>query len=174
MRRLTALAFALLLAAHAVADEWQTIAPAGLGFSVSLPATADIKEEKVDLGGGRTATMRTLQVRASNATYDVTTADYPKGALKSVGEEQVLDNARDGAIANSLGPLLSEAKIDVEGHPARELTVDMTMDHVSRTRIFTVEDRLYSIGAIVKTADVKAEHIERFFNSFKLSGGGKP
>ena len=175
MRRLSAVAFVLiLLAAPAAADDWQTVAPAGLGFSVALPAKGEVKDEKVDLGGGKSAMVHTLQIRASNATYDVTIADYPKGTVESIGAEQVLDNARDGAMANALGPLLSETKIDVAGHPARELTIDMSMDHVVRSRIFTLGDRLFNVGAIVKTSDAKAEHIERYFASFKLTDGAQP
>ena len=175
MRNFLALAVILILhAAPCAADGWQTITPAGLGFSVDLPAKAEIKDEKVDLGEGKSAMVHTRQVRAPNATYDVTLAAYPKGTVESIGGEQVLDNARDGALANALGPLLSETKLDVAGHPARELTIDMTMDHVVRSRIFTVGDRLFNVGAIMKTADSKAEHIEKYFASFKLMDGAKP
>lgn len=88
--------------------------------------------------------------------------------MQPIGEEQVLDNARNGAVNSAPGPLLSEAKIEFAGRPAREFAVDMSMNLVARTRIFLVGDRLYSLGAITKKDETKADRIEKYFASFKL------
>lgn len=173
MRRLSALlaaaSAALALATGPCAAEtWQAVTPEGAGYSVELPGKPSAEEETVDLGDGKSARVRTIKFQSLNTIYDVTIADYPKGTVQSIGEQQLLDNARNGAVANAPGPLLSETKLDVGGHPARELMVDMTMNLVARSRIFTVGDRLFNVGAITNKDKTKAEAIEKYFASFKL------
>lgn len=173
MRRILALLFASLL--HVLPAAAQTAVPytsEAMGYSVTFPAKPNVKDETVDLGDGQSAKMNTVQILAANAIFDVTVAEYPKGTVQSIGEDKVLDNARDGAVANAPGPLISEAKIDFAGRPARELTIDMSMNHVSRNRIFVIGDRLFNVGAVAAKDKTKSEAIEVFFSSFKLSAGG--
>jgi hypothetical protein len=161
MRNLIAIALALGLQTAAYAEEaWQVVKPEGLGFSVEFPAKPTIKEEDVDLGDGKSAKVDTFQILAANAIFDVTIAAYPKGTIQSIGEEHVLDNARDGAVANAPGPLLSETKLEFAGRPAREIAVDMTMGMVSRSRLFVIGDRLFIVGAIASKDKTTAEPIE--------------
>lgn len=176
--RILVIVLTLLFAGSAIAEErWQVEKPRGFGFSVELPAASSFQEQKVDLGGGQRATMSTWQVRqfvAPGVIYDVTVAEYPKGSIDHGKMDEHLDNARNGAVANSMGPLISETKIDIAGRPARELTVDMTMGMNSVTRIFFVGDRLYSIGVITRKGNEHSSSIERFFGSFKLTEPAKP
>ena len=128
MRKFTAIFFALMLQTSLCAAEgWESLKPDGLGFSVEFPEKPNIEEEDVDIGDGKSAKMQTFQIRTSNTIYDVTVAQYPKGTIQAIGEQQALDNARDGAVNNALGPLLSETKIEFAGRSARELLIDMTM-----------------------------------------------
>lgn len=172
MRILPALILALALqTAECAAESPQLVKPDGLGFSVEFPEKPEAKEEEADLGDGKIAKVHTFQKRTSNAIYDVTIAEYPKGMVQSIGEEQVLDNARDGAVNNAPGPLLSETKMEFAGHATRELAIDMTMNLVARSRIFIDGDRLFNVGAIANKNTIKAEHIEKYFASFKMLGG---
>lgn len=151
MRSILALLLAVFAAtaSPATAEEaWQVFKPEGQGFAVEFPAPPYTQDQDVDLGDHQSAKMRTFQIRTSNTIYDVTVGEYPKGILQGVGEEQALDNARDGAVANAPGPLLKEIKIDYAGRKARELQVDMSMNLVARSRIFIVGDRMFNVGAI--------------------------
>lgn len=171
--RTLAIAFLLLFTLPAAAAEaWHTVEPEGQGFAVEMPLPPNADEQNVDLGGGKSATMRTWQARklvTPGAIYDVTVAQYPKGAIDMAKLDEHLDNARDGAMANALGPLVSETKTEVAGHPARELVVDMTMGMHSRTRIFFDGDRMFSIGAITRKGNERSPDVERFFTSFTLT-----
>ncbi len=137
-----------------------------------MPAPPTAKEQKIDLGGGKQAVMREWQHLSisTGAIYDVTMAEYPKGTIDQGKLAEHLDSARNGAIANSMGPLVGETKLEVAGKPARELVMDMTMGHHSRTRIFFVGDTLFSMGAIASKEKLNSPDIERFLASFKLTG----
>ena len=175
MRIFTAVFVALMFqAAQCAAEPWQTVKPDGLGFSVEFPEKPNIEEEDVDIGEGKSAKMRTFQIRTSDTIYDVTIAQYPQGTMQSIGEQQVLDNARNGAVNNAPGPLLSETKMEFAGHAARELLVDMTMGLTSRSRVFVLEDRLFNVGAITRKDNQQSANIEKFFGSFKLTDSPKP
>lgn len=168
--RIPMLVLTLFLAGAAAAEEaWHKVEPAGQGFAVEFPLKPSASEEKVDLGAGKQAVMRTWQIRAATAIYDVTTADYPKGMIAEIGEAQVLDNAVAGAVGNALGPLISDTKLDYVGRPARELIVDMTMGMNVRSLVFIVGDRLFNVGAITKKGNERSPEIERYFTSFKLA-----
>ncbi|MGQ0456132.1 MAG: hypothetical protein ACT4OU_03610 [Hyphomicrobium sp.] len=174
MRSLVAFLFALFAANAAAEDAWQVVKPDGIGFSIEMPVPPSNQEEDVDLGDGQNAKMRTYQILAGNAIYDVTIADYPKGTIASIGEGQILDNARDGAVKNAMGPLKSETKIEFAGRPARELLVDMTMGMTLRSHIFVVGDRLYNVGHIAANGKERSTTAEKFFASFKLIDANKP
>jgi hypothetical protein len=176
--RILLIVLTLLLGGIAAAQEnWQVERPRGFGFSVEFPAASTFEQQKVDLGGGQSATMSTWQVRqlvAPGAIYDVTVAAYPKGSIDASRIEEHLNNARNGALANAIGPLISETKIDLAGRPARELVVDMTMGMNSRMRIFFVGDSVFNIGVITRKGNERSPGIERFFTSFKLTEPPKP
>lgn len=174
MRSWTVLLALAVLTAPASADEWQAVSAPALGFSAMFPVKPHFSEEMADLGDGQKAKTSTHQIIATNTIYDVTVAEYPKGMLAPIGEEQVLDNARDGAVANAPGPLLGETKIEFAGRPAREFKVDMSMNLVATNRIFVVGDRLYSVGAVTNKDRTNSPDIEKFFASFKLDGATKP
>ena len=158
----------LLTADFCGAESWHVAKPHGLGLVIEFPLKPNLSEQTVDLGKTGKATMRVHQVRTSNAIYDLTVVDYPKGALTEPSETQ-LDNARDGALRNAMGPLIAETKITVAGQPARELLIDMTMGYLVRSRIFFVGDRLFNVGAITKKGNETSADIEKYFASFKLT-----
>lgn len=176
MRYFFSILFAFIALNAAVAeDAWQVVKPDGLGFSIAFPVAPHVQEDDVDLGDGQSAKTRTFQIISGNVIYDVTLADYPKGAMQAAGgDEQVLDNARDGAVRNAPGPLKSETKIEFAGRPARELLIDMSMNHTARSRIFIVGDRLYNVGIIVRNGNEQSPPIEKYFASFKLTEAAKP
>lgn len=167
--RILTLALLLLAVPAAAKDGWHTVTSAG--FSIEMPAPPTAKEQKVDIGEGKHVVMREWQLlsTATGAIYDVTVAEYPKGTIDQGKIDEHLDSARNGAVANSMGPLVGETKLEIAGKPARELVMDMTMGHHSRTRILFVGDSLFSFGAIASKDKVTSPDIERFLASFKLT-----
>ena len=172
MRSLALLLAMPLTLSPTAAETWQAVKTEGLGFKIEMPGDPKVEEQDVDLGDGKSAKMRTIQILSPQAIYDVTIADYPAGMAQSIGTDTVLDNARDGALANAPGPLKSESKVVFAGPTARELLVDMTMGMTLRSYIFLVQDRLYNIGAITKDGGERSADIEKYFRSFTIDGAG--
>lgn len=171
--RVLALLFAITLGpSPSAAEPWQAVNTDGLGFAIEMPGNPKVEEQDVDLGEGKSAKMRTIQMLSPNAIFDVTIADYPAGMTQSLGPDTMLDNARDGALANAPGPLKSESKVVFAGQPARELLVDMTMGMTLRSYIFLVQDRLYIIGAITRNGTERSADIEKYFGSFAIDKAG--
>lgn len=176
MRRLSLLLLALSLnVAECAAEGWQILKPEGLGFSIEFPSPAPPSpdEQSVDLGDGTSATMRTFQIISDGVMYDVTIADYPRGALASQENDEMLDNARNGALNSAPGTLRSETKVEVAGRPARELLIDM-MGMVVRCRVFAVEDRLFNVGVITPKGEETSAPVEKYLASFRLTDAPKP
>lgn len=152
------------------AETWQAVKTDGLGFSIEMPGDPKVEEQDVDLDDGAKAKMRTIQILSVDTIYDVTVADYPKGTVQSIGDDKVLDNARDGALSESGETLVRETRIEFAGRPARELLITMPMGMSLRSRIFVVGDRLFNVGAITKKGNETSANIEKYFASFKLDG----
>lgn len=172
MRNLV-IAFLLLLAVPAAAkDGWHVIKDDGLGFTVAFPSEPRKEEQTGSLDGGGKYRMSVWQLLSTTtgAIYDVTVAEYPKGSVDPAKVDDHLDGARNGAVANSTGPLVGETKLEFAGRSARELVLDMSMGHHARTIIFIDGDRLFSLGAITRKDSIRSPAIERFFASFKLTG----
>ena len=58
---------------------------------------------------------------SSKAGCAVAYADYPAQLINSTDPQKILDGARNGAVTNVKGRLVSETSIDFHGLPAREV-----------------------------------------------------
>ena len=166
MRTLIAIVLALAVhTAECAAESWELVKPDNLGFSVELPGNPEFKEENGDDGGK----IRTYAVRSSAAAYDVTIWDLPEGATTPENVSQFLDNFRDSTLDGISAKLRTEAKIEIGGHPARDVTADV-MGMVWRGRMVIAGNRLYQVVAIVSKASEHSETTEKYLSSFKLFG----
>lgn len=166
MRKLIALVLALAVqTAECAAETWTLVKPDSLGFEAEFPAEPEYTETQGDDGGQ----IRTYVVRSSAAAYDVTIWDLPEGAVKPGNVSQLLDNFRDSNLDGISAKLRSETKIEIGGHPARDVTADV-MGMVWRGRIAVARNRLYQIVAIVSKDSEHSVTTEKYLSSFKLHG----
>jgi hypothetical protein len=169
MRNFIALLLILaVLTGECAAESWEVVKPAGLGFEVELPGKPEYDEQSDDLGGGEKGMIRTYVVKSSSAAYDVTIFDLPKAGVAPEDVSQVLDNVRDRTLDGVTATLRTETKVDIGGHPARDVTADV-MGMVWRGRIVIAGNRLYQVVAIISKAAETSATTERYFASFKLS-----
>jgi hypothetical protein len=106
--------------------------------------------------------------------YAVGYTEYPQTYIDVLTQkniiEKALDSAKDGALKNSQGTLLSETKINLGSYAGRELKYTKPGKIIATHRIYLVENRLYQV--IVETKEEKekilTKSISGFFNSFKL------
>ncbi len=166
MRTLIAIVLALAVqTGKCAAEAWDLVKPDNLGFSVELPGKPEFKEENGDDGGK----IRTYAVRSSAAAYDVTIFDLPNGAVGPENVSQFLDNFRDRNLDGITAKLRTETKIEIGGHPARDVTADV-MGMVWRGRMIIANNRLFQIVAIVSKASEHSETTEKYLSSFKFLG----
>jgi hypothetical protein len=86
-----------------------------------------------------------------------------------------LDKARDGAVGNIKGTLLSEQAISLGGYSGRELKIAAKhegVDILLRVRVFDISGRVYILQHLYKKSSdspANAEKTARFFDSFKVT-----
>jgi hypothetical protein len=142
------------------------------GFSVSLPPG---KVQQQDQQAATPAGKLTIQIYgvelASKAGGFITMySDYPD-AVMSAGTDKLLDGAKAGATAFGKGAKITgESKITVEGHPGREWVIDVPGQGVLKGRVFFVKNRFYQLVAGGDPKKVPEKDVQKFFDSFKLTG----
>jgi hypothetical protein len=67
------------------------------------------------------------------------------------------------------GTLVSETKVELDGHKGRELTIAIADGRIVRSRIFLVEWRLYQMIAEAPNDQATSPLVERFLMSFRLT-----
>jgi hypothetical protein len=85
-----------------------------------------------------------LSVSVKQTAFSVVLSDYPLDHVQRVGSASLLDGARDGAVANTQGKLLSELIIGIAGNPGRELKISAAGGKgTGRAKLVLVGNRLY-------------------------------
>ena len=96
--------------------------------------------------------------------------DYPQKYIDSTDPQKMLDGARDGAVANVKGRLVSETKVSFNSKPARQFVIEVPNRGFITARIILVGPRMYQLMLIAPTNQGHEEDISRFFNSFTVDG----
>lgn len=166
MRILIAIALALAVhTAECTAETWELIKPDGLGFEAEFPGKPELKESTGDDGGK----IWTYVLMHQGAAYDVTVYELQEGSVGPGDIERVLDNMRDHSVQSISGTPRTEAKIEIGGHPARDLTADV-MGMVWRSRLTIAHNKIYQSVAIISKTAEKSPETERYLSSFKVLG----
>ncbi len=159
------------------ATAWQTVDRSADGFKVEMPAAAvsetEIPAYNVD-GGAEQVPMIEATVDAGT-TYAVAWADNPP-VEQAAGEdaEKTLDMARDGALARTQTSLVSESHREIDGHESREFVGRNAGGGILNGRLILAGTHLYMLMATFPgTEEWREEDVNRFFESFKLTGAGE-
>lgn len=107
------------------------------------------------------------EVEMDDAYYAVAIIDYPADFVAEADPQQMLDGARDGAVANIGGELISERQLTLAGAPSRRLQIRATVEghQIQLDAIHCViGERLFQ--AVVTYAPGTSVDSERFLNSF--------
>lgn len=141
-------------------------------FTIMLPK--DIKEEKqtVNTQLGPIEYL-SYNAKAKYQEFVVAYSDYPDSLVAVSDPKTSLDGARDGAVRNIQGTLLSETIIDMNGYPGRELRIEGPQKIILISRIYLVEKRLYQIMAVSKPDHSFDKKINEVLNSFKINFNGQ-
>jgi hypothetical protein len=162
---------------------WQGVDRSADGFTVQMPAgvsETEISAYNVDGGAEQVpmieATVDTRNGGAPNGafetTYAVAWADNPP-VEQAAGEDQekTLDMARDGALGRTQTSLVSESRREIDGHVSREFVARNAAGGILNGRLILAGTHLYMLMATFPgTEEWREEDVNRFFESFKLTG----
>lgn len=149
------------------ASAWQEFSHAAGKFTVLMPAAPKEQQQAVQTVAGPIAMhMFFYEFKGGQSMYGVIYSDYP-ASVANADPQKVLDGGRDGAVAEMKGRLLQEQNITIQGHPGRELHIEIPQGMV-KARIYLVGVRLYQILSVSTKEMISPEDTEKFFSSFRL------
>ncbi|MFO0818267.1 MAG: hypothetical protein U1A77_10020 [Pirellulales bacterium] len=109
-------------ATHAHAAEWQKVSPPGTDLVIEMPGEPKASNQKIDTVAGQIeVTLYILEV--DGLAYLVNSTSIPPNAPMATIDER-LNGARDGALQNTKGKLVSEKKIKVGVNQGRDLVIE--------------------------------------------------
>jgi hypothetical protein len=148
--------------------EWTDYKSEAGRFVASFPGKPRESSKTVNTAIG-SIEMKMYGVSEKQTSFSVAVADYPPEHVKQIGSTVLLDKARDGAVSNTQGTLLSEQIIQVEGNPGRELKISAAGGKGTiRAKVFLVGNRLYHVVAVTPVEESYTPQVRRFLDSFRL------
>jgi hypothetical protein len=160
----------------ACATKWETVSEGG--FTAQMPGTPKRQTQSVPAGGDN-IDVTMLSVEKGDEAFIVGYNDIPAAVatLADANPEQLLNNARDGAVQDIHGKVTSEHAITIDGHPGKEFTGDGTSPDDAKqegtftARVYWVNPRLYQVLYVrPKSTSAPSDNGQKFLDSFKLSG----
>lgn len=155
---------------------WKPFAPTSGGFTVLMPGVPTTDRNTQTTQAGPIETQMYLVDRKQDlVAYMVAYSDLPTALIEqaqqsSANLQQLLNGVRDGFTESVRGTLRDQRRIELNGHPGTEISLDLPSQRTARNRIYLVNQRLYQI--VVVTAKDKEPYltksIEGYLNSFKL------
>jgi hypothetical protein len=108
-------------------------------------------------------------VPIGDTDYIVAYSDYPAELVNEKSPQGVLDSAREGALNNTKGKLLSEQPIELNGFPGRLLVVESPDGKgVAQAKLFLVGNRLYQVFVAALKDKAYTEENQAYLDSFQI------
>lgn len=163
------------------ASEWLVVAPAGEGFSVSLPVKPEEQTDRIPMMGN-TYKMRlyTGVDEANGLLYMVIMQELPTlaGVLGPAASlEKFMAGFKEGLnkslgnVAGSKLDLQPDRDLDLKGHVGRQYTLSFNETR-GLVRAFEASPRMYVL--LVMGAGEKNSSVARFFDSFEIKPAPAP
>ena len=169
MKKYLALIFLLfVLVAGCSINQWEEYISDEGKYKVDFPGNPEIKTQKVNTKIGEIQiTMAMLE--SNNIAYMASFNDYTSEFIKNSNEKDLLDGARDGAVANVQGKLLSELIIELNNIPGREIKIE-TADGKNTIiqRVYLAGSRLYQVSVVTPKTQSFDKNINKYLDSFKI------
>lgn len=169
--RRIALALILLLGLSACGQrnvEWTAITPSDGSFEVEIPGKPRHTASSLATPVGP-APVEMWVHQDADRVYMVGYTEYPAKARAAVEEQELLESARDGAVARTRGKLLLDEPHTVGDVTGRRIEVDAEGGRVRvRGDLFVVGRRLYQVFATTEPPEIGSAEVARFLDSFVL------
>jgi len=148
---------------------WRDTKSAEGRFSAKFPGTPQQATKPMRTALGNLQPRLFLLEAPGQPFYAVAYVDYPKDRIAGKKPDELLDGARDSAVANIGGKLASEQKITLAGFPGRELRVEKIRgDMILVCRLYLADERLYQALVVMPRAKESPELVQPFLDGFVL------
>ena len=147
--------------------QWKTFVADDKSFTVQFPTEPNRESDIVNAPSGKVELIQYMS-KNKDILYSVMYGDYPGNALVGLTSDQLLDNARNGAVGNVQGKLLSEVIISKANYPGREITVKVEPDTVLSAQIILKDNRVYQLLVVTPSDKLFTSQRREFFNSFEI------
>jgi len=149
--------------------QWAEYTPSDGSFVALFPVTPTKATKTVNTAIGP-MDITIYAASELSLAYSVAVVDYPADHVQQVGAAGLLDSARDGAVANTQGTLLSEEILNIRGNPGRELKVSAAGGKgTARCKLVLVGNRLFQVIVAGPSDKSYAPEVRRFLDSFSFS-----
>jgi len=175
--KLTLLVYALpsLLALSLAAcskPEWHELAIRDAGFSVLMRGEPLYTKREIDTPAGRFVAHLYVSDRPDSVVA-IGYTDYPLALVLGSTPDQLFASVRDTWLRRLHGTLTRfDRPLKIDGkHPGIEFSADGQIENTEafvRARLYLVDQRLYQVVILGKTAAVPSRVVNRYLDSFKL------
>jgi len=170
-RVLSTLVPCALLAALACGSgetQWTSVDPGDGSFRAELPGKPKHVSNSIETPAGP-APIEMWLVEDGERAFMVGFTEYPERVRAVVEDRELLDSARDGAVARVRGKLLIDELKQVGGANGRRIEFDAEGGQVRvRGDLFVSGRRLYQAFATVSPTEVDSDDVLRFLDSFRI------
>ena len=152
---------------------WKVFSPKGSGFRVQLPDRPKESERTVETPEGA-VNISMYSIERDGVAFLVTCFEPPAVAVAG-NPKAVLDEARDAGVKNANGSLEEEKEIEQDGHPGREMTMELPDSRIRgggiyRSRIDLIGRIHYLVAAVSSKTNDRPSQVKAFLESFHLEG----
>jgi hypothetical protein len=157
----------------ATPEGWTLVTSAEGKFRAAFPAQPQVERSVEDTDAGK-AQVVTYSFEKDDSYLAVSVTKFPDGTVSKALPTDVLEGARDGALANVSGKLVTDKAVMVDGpkggtkrfYPGREYEATGAQDMRISVRVILAEDRLYQIMLVRMTE--KNDSFKQLVSTFAL------
>jgi len=136
-------------------------------FKALLPGKVTEHSETVNTPVGPIV-YKAYAAKAKHHEFSIGCSDYPPGVVENSDPRAMLDGARDGAVRNVEGRLLSETIIEMQGCPGRVLRVEVGAGHIVVQKVVLAGSRMYQVIAVCSKGHSLDRKVSDVLDSFRM------
>src|ERR1700694_3421111 len=136
------------------------------GFSISAPVTPKMEREKAQSAIGGNVELHYYGITLPGDSGFMVVVS-PLLAHDQRSPQQVLEEAKKGAVDSVNGKLISESTASLGSNPGIQIEFE-TGDHHSRNRYYVVGKKLYQLASLAPQGKPIPAETDQFFGSFRL------
>jgi len=136
-------------------------------FKASFTGTPEVSNESIPTEVGNIEMFMFMYEKSATEIELLAYSDYPSALVEASDKDQMLQDAKDGAVNNLGAIIVEEKKITYKGYKGLEFKANSSQIYVNY-KIFLVKNRLYQIAIMRDGSFASKENVDKFFDSFEL------